>query len=157
MTSRSTVLFSTELLMWPVLKGPEGLDQPRCLLSKQSSQSWTSQLQLQLWTVDYFVYIKKTWKETMAVNCWLFCISERTHCQNLWKSDPTIEVNVFFQWFSLMDNNIKGTVNGCKNIKPLNLDALFSMVRLGLVWIKECIVSLGNFKKCPKIATCTSE
>ena len=57
-----TVLFSTELLMWPVLKGPEGPDQPSCLLSKQSSQSWTSQLQLWLCTVDSFVYLKENMK-----------------------------------------------------------------------------------------------
>ena len=38
--------FGTEQLMWPVLIGPEGPDQPRRLLSKQSSQSWTSQLQI---------------------------------------------------------------------------------------------------------------
>ena len=31
--------FGTEQLMWPVLKGPEGPDQPWRLLSKQSSQS----------------------------------------------------------------------------------------------------------------------
>ena len=47
--SQCTVHFGTDQLMWPVLKGPEGPDQPRCLLSKQSSQSWTSQLQLWLW------------------------------------------------------------------------------------------------------------
>ena len=29
----------TEQLMWPVLKGPEGPDQPWRLLSKQSSKS----------------------------------------------------------------------------------------------------------------------
>ena len=41
------VLFRTEQLMWQVLKGPEG-PKPRHLLSKQLSQSGTSQLQLQL-------------------------------------------------------------------------------------------------------------
>ena len=37
--SLCTVHFGTEQLMWSVLKGPEGLDQPWCLLSKQLSQS----------------------------------------------------------------------------------------------------------------------
>ena len=43
--------FGTEQLMWLVLKVPEGLDQPRHLLSKQLSQSWTSQLQLRIWDI----------------------------------------------------------------------------------------------------------
>ena len=47
-----SVHFSTEQLMWPVLKGPKGLDQPRRLLS---TQSWTSQLQLQLWQLTHFI------------------------------------------------------------------------------------------------------
>ena len=47
----STVHFGKEQLMWPVLKGPKGPDQPWRLLSKQSNQSWTSQLQLRLWLV----------------------------------------------------------------------------------------------------------
>ena len=34
-----TLHFGTEQLKWPVLKGPEGLDRPWRLLSKQSSQS----------------------------------------------------------------------------------------------------------------------
>ena len=71
----------------------------------------------------------------MAVNCWLFCISKRTHCQNLWKYNPNtskvsqwFEPNqwsqCFFQWFNLMDYNVKGTVNGCKKYQTIQLGCI---------------------------------
>ena len=44
--------------------------------------------------------------------------------------------SMFFQLFSLMDYNVKVTFKRLlKNVKPLNLDALISMVWLGLVWV----------------------
>ena len=41
---------------------------------------------------------------------------------------------MFFSMVQFDGFNVKGTVNGYKNIKPMNLDALISMVWLGLIF-----------------------